>query len=66
MAAPYLNFTAMKIKALVSFAGNAIVMGFNETREVNDQLARELIRDGLAVEVAPDPKPAAAFKRAKR
>lgn len=42
----------MKIKALVSFAG-VVTMGVNEEREVGEEIAKDLINAGYAVEVKP-------------
>jgi outer membrane biosynthesis protein TonB len=50
----------MKITATVSFAGHEIAMAFGETREVADEMATLLVRDGLAIEVATEDKTPAA------
>ena len=42
----------VKIKALVSFAG-VVTMGVNEEREVNAEIAKDLIKAGYAEEVKP-------------
>ena len=40
----------MKIKALVSFAG-VVTMGVDEEREVSNEVAKDLINAGYAIEV---------------
>jgi len=42
----------VKIKALVSFAG-VVTMGVNEEREVDAEIAKDLIKAGYAAEVKP-------------
>ena len=45
-----LEVERMKIKALVSFAG-VVTMGVDEEREVSNEVAKDLINAGYAIEV---------------